>query len=567
MRETAENWTTETSPPRGKAAEAIKIFAPLTKALNIVWHNDSDLLRVREVIEMRSLWIGCVFLFWGAGMAQEDIAKQLQSSLKLPIGSVKLTFGFRFALERTDFLVTGNPFTVSPPPEVLRIEREKLEGQLSGDLVKDAPLYLHIAKLSSELGEKERAEREWQRAFEAFQALVKKEPKNWKWHIYMSEALSGLGKEKEADALLEETAKRFRKQWQVWMAVGINRWIRPMRNFVSKMESVAEDALQTLKGEGTTDLEIWGAKILGLIEPIRKGFRDALPCWERAHKLAPDEPVPLLALSLAYYSMSMLENNARQQEKWIEKAKKTAWEAAERKKLNPFCIAWAILLEGSPESRAFSDVSPELERRIEQAINRLEQLVKSENQPLLWALLGVIYLFNEKETKASECFKVAIALEPEQWVWHEWLFAANMARQRFQEALQIAEDYLSRNDFPRPRLMAAVAAEKLGDWEKVEEHIKAALQKDENDFYANLSMVVVELKKGEPKEAVQRAQHYWERISKLSPPDDDAKAAQKAIQGVMMAMAGHYEEAKSTLREVLEKHPIAKEALAILEKR
>jgi len=56
-----------------------------------------------------------------------------------------------------------------------------LEGQLSGDLVKDAPLYLHIAKLSSELGEKERAEREWQRAFEAFQALVKKEPKNWKW--------------------------------------------------------------------------------------------------------------------------------------------------------------------------------------------------------------------------------------------------------------------------------------------------------------------------------------------------------------------------------------------------
>jgi hypothetical protein len=32
-------------------------------------------------------------------------------------------------------------------------------------------------------------------------------------------------------------------------------------------------------------------------------------------------------------------------------------------------------------------------------------------------------------------------------------------------------------------------------------------------------------------------------------------------------MAGHYEEAKSTLREVLEKHPIAKEALAILEKR
>jgi len=131
--------------------------------------------------------------------------------------------------------------------------------------------------------------------------------------------------------------------------------------------------------------------------------------------------------------------------------------------------------------------------------------------------LGVIYLFNEKETKASECFKVAIALEPEQWVWHEWLFAANMARQRFQEALQIAEDYLSRNDFPRPRLMAAVAAEKLGDWEKVEEHIKAALQKDENDFYANLSMVVVELKKGESKEAVQRAQHYWERISKLSP--------------------------------------------------
>jgi len=119
---------------------------------------------------------------------------------------------------------------------------------------------------------KERAEREWQRAFEAFQALVKKEPKNWKWHIYMSEALSGLGKEKEADALLEETAKRFRKQWQVWMAVGINRWIRPMRNFVSKMESVAEDALQTLKGEGTTDLEIWGAKILGLIEAYQKRF-------------------------------------------------------------------------------------------------------------------------------------------------------------------------------------------------------------------------------------------------------------------------------------------------------
>lgn len=478
---------------------------------------------------MRSLWIGFVFLSWGVGMVQEDIAKQLQSALKLPLRSVTLAFGFGFNLERTDFLVTGNPFTVSTPPEVMRIEREKLEKQLSGNLVKDAPLYLRIAKLSSEIGEKERAEREWQRAFKAFQALVKKEPKNWKWHIYMSEALSGLGKEKEADALLEETAKRFNKQWQVWMAVGINKWIR-----------------------------------------LRRGFRDALPCWERAHKLAPDEPVPLLALSFAYYGMSIFENNAKQREKWIEKAKKTAWDAAERKKPNPFCIAWAILLEGSPQSRAFSDAPPELEQRIERAINRLEQLVKSENQPSLWALLGVIYLFNEQETKASECFKVAIALEPEQWVWHEWLFATKMDQQKFQEALQIVEDYLSRNDFPRPRLMAAAASEKLGDWEKVEAHLKAALQKDENDFYANLGMVVVELKKGEPMEAVQRAQHYWERVSKLSPPDDEAKAAQKAIQGVMMAMEGRYEEAKSTLREVLEKrreHPIAKEALMILEKR
>jgi hypothetical protein len=534
-----------------------------------VRHNEGGLLSIREVIEMRSLWVGFVFLFWGAGVAQEDIAKQLQSALKLPLRSVNLTFGFRFTLEGTDFLVTGNPFTVSSPPEVLRIEREKLENQLSGDLVKDAPLYLRIAKLSSELGEKERAKKEWQCAFEAFQVLVKKEPKNWKWHIYMSEALSGLGKEKEADALLEETAKRFRKQWQVWMAVGINRWNRPMRNFVSKMESVAEDALQTFKGEGTTDLELWGAKILGLIEPIRQGFWDALPCWERAHKLAPDEPVPLLALSLAYYGMSMLENNAERKENWIEKAKKTAWMSAERKKPNPFCIAWAIFLEGSPESRAFSEMSPELEQRIERAINRLEQLVKSENQPFLWALLGVVYLFNEQKTKAEECFNVAIALEREQWVWHEWLFATKMAQQKFQEALQIVEDYLSRNDFPRPRLMAALAAEELGDWEKVEAHIKAALQKDENDFYANLSMVVVELKKGEPKEAVQRAQYYWERVLKLSPPNDNAKAAQKAIHGVMMAMKGRYEEAKSTLREVLEKqrkHPIAEKALDILEK-
>ncbi len=196
---------------------------------------------------MQSLWIGFVFLFGSVGMVQEDVAKQLQSALKLPIRSVNLTFGFGFIIEGTDFLVTGNPFKVSTPLEVLRIEREKLESQLSGDLVKDAPLYFRIAKLSSELGEKDRAEREWQRAFEAIQVLVKKEPKNWKWHIYMSEALSGLGKEKEADALLEETAKRFRKQWQVWMAVGINRWNRPIRDFVSKMESVAEDALQTFK--------------------------------------------------------------------------------------------------------------------------------------------------------------------------------------------------------------------------------------------------------------------------------------------------------------------------------
>ncbi len=308
---------------------------------------------------------------------------------------------------------------------------------------------------------------------------------------------------------------------------------------------------------------------MGLIEPIRQGFRNALPCWERAHKLAPDEPLPLLMLSLAFYTMGLFEKNAGQKEKWVEKAKSTAWKAVERKKPNPFCIAWAIFLESSPESRAFSDVSPELERRIERAINRLEQLVKSENQPFLWALLGVVYLLNDRETKAEDCFKLAIALEPEQWVWHEWLFATRMAQQQFQEALQIVEGYLSRNDFPRPRLIAAAAAEKLGDWEKVEAHLKAALQKDENDFYANLSIVVVELKKGEPKEAVQRAQYYWERVLKLSPPDDDAKAAQKAIHGVMMAMAGHYEEAKSTLREVLEKqrgHPIAKEALAILEK-
>lgn len=511
---------------------------------------------------MRLFWLCCCVSFLGVVAAQEDTIKRLQSNLRLPIVGVKISFGFNF--EGMKFLTTGNPFAVEIPQELLRQKRDELERQISGDLAKDVPIYREIANLSARLGEDERVKKEWQRMYEILQVLLKKEPKNWKWHLYTVEALRELGKEKEANKLLKETTKRFPKQWQVWMFVGIEEWTRSFTPLVKFMEEETERLRQ---GELCVDVEVWKSKFGGLLTPLKQSFQKAIPYWQRAHKLAPNEPLPLLALSLAYYSLGVVSLDGKQCEKWQAKAKETIWKAVDKEKTDPFCIVWAIILEGPP-SPFEDDESPQLKQRIERAIKRLEQIVKSANQSFLWGLLGLVYAINNRETEAEDCFRKALDLEPNQWIWCEWLYAVRMEQRRYEDALQVVEDWLHRNDFPRARYLAALASEKLDDWEKVETHLKAALEKDEKDLYANLGMIVVELRKGEPQDAVKRAQKYWEKISDLSPSDDDAKLDKQAIYGILCAMSGHLDEARALLREVLQKkhyHPLAKVASSILD--
>lgn len=505
---------------------------------------------------MRLFWSCCCVLLWEVCVAQEDTVKHLQSSLRLPVVGVKMVFGFN--LDGMKFLMTGNPFTIEIPQELLRQKRDELERQISGDLEKDVPIYREIANLSEQLSENERAKKEWQRVYEALKNLLKKDPKNWKWHLYMVEALRGLEREKEAGELLKEATKRFPKQWQVWMFVGIDEWIRSITPLAKLM---GEEIQRVQRGELCINVESWESKVKDLISLFRQSFQKTIPHWQRANKLAPDEPLPLLALSIAY----SIAGVAFDDERWRMKVRETVWKAAEQEKTNPFCLAWAIMIEGSLSP--FDDESPKLKQRIERAVKRLEQFVKPTDQSFLWGILGLVYAITDRKAEAIGCFEKALELEPNQWVWCEWLYGMKMGQQQYEDALQVVENWIHRSDLPRARYLAALAAEKLGDWKKVEMHLKAAIEKNENDFYANLGMIVVELRKGEPQEAVQRAQRYWEKISKLSPPDEEAKLDKQAIYGILCVMSGRLDEARSLFHEVLQKkhyHSIAKEALAIL---
>lgn len=425
-------------------------------------------------------------------------------------------------------------------PRTLRWEREALEGRLKSK-PDDAPIYCRIAEISTELGEGEKARWAWEQAAKAYQALIAKEPKNWRWHLHLAEALNAAGKREEAKAVLKKATKQFADRWEVWLAIGV--W--------------------ELNRRGTPE------DLLELKQRYLQWLETTLPYLERAVRLAPGEPQPYFAIASAYFTAAFYAQQQPLKEKWLNKAKDSAWQAAKRGKKDPLYLAGAILMElvESPRKEKWKQTM--------QATQELRQLAESSNQPTAWGLLGILNLLfwetvpftEEMLTDAQSCFERAATLEPDRWEWREGLIGIMVGQERWQDALNIAEDWLRQHEAPRARFIAAKAAEKLSNWEKVEAHLKTALSEDENDFYLNLGMVVVELRKGEPTDAVQRALPYWKRVAKLSSPNEQARLDSMAIDAVMQALVGRRDGAIAAFQKVLGKepqHPVAEEALEVL---
>jgi tetratricopeptide (TPR) repeat protein len=455
---------------------------------------------------------------------------------------------------------------------------ETLTKQCKGDL-SDAERYLELSSLYDEIKSQELSDQAADKAVGLFRKRVDLQPNDTQLSVNFARALLAANKTNEAEVILRKAVRLEPKQWRPKVALGnflfdqskrvlaarlpegrsesreliFDPQYRPtaeqMRQFkqlITEAEGLLDEAVAVAPSEPRVYLERSAHKSLRsteeLLSKVMRGEN-----VERARLMRDDPPLECLPDMRRFTELD--RNNPRSVGLGV------SWECMVQMTANP---------QGASEKGFRLGALPERSQRfVRDNMARLEELShsahKSDAVDALQALAiiqgGLLREFDKSAANARR----ALALDSERESIWETRIGALVVLEDYGALLEACEGRVKKKDTTRNRVLFAKALFLNKQFAKAEQQANAALKIDPSDFYANLCMAALILKRAKDSSTVYEAEQYFGRAERqMAKLLDDRSSARQVLvdfylgRAIYLGLIDRVDDARKMARQVLE---------------
>ncbi len=460
----------------------------------------------------------------------------------------------------------------------------------------DAPRHFRLACLYAEVGDRNRAISELDRAIALYRQQDAAQSDNGKLLAGLGEALNAAGKTAEAERTLRQGIKVSPREWTCRVAFG-----RFLMRYSFGVLCGGEGKSDGLFAAPNSLANLLASKPSSArVEKARELAEESVEQFNEAVGLAPSEPEVYAGRALCLSGRAMLKAAIRIASgeesdparfgtaPFSKEALPDLQQVARLRPKDHRAIGTAALFEvfcvevehGVPQlgsligGAGWRNMPDATRQSVRAAVGRLEEVGQSgDNLQAAGALevLGAIQALVIQDLSGAEAnLRRAVTLDPSRDTAWELLIGITATNRRFPELQALAETRLKAMDTPRNRLILAKAFDNLDQSDRCMAEAEAARRRFPNDFGCALAVAAAILKSEvgmlllNPVEAlILRAEQL------LGPaPSREAMADLLLIRGLFYGLSDQPDLARASLNRLLvldKDNAEAKEALAALD--
>ncbi len=520
------------------------------------------------------------FLAVAAAARADDVENaRLQGTLQLPHVSLVINFNDVEGLTAADR---------GPDP---RKRLEEVRAALKDD-DSDAGRYLDLGDLYHDLGDDGASRKAYVRSAELYRRQAEAAPDKADLLLPLGKALRAAHEWEEGEKVLRDAVRRNPKDWEAWAELG------------SFLHRRAVDELFGGPDHWTKQLGLGELYQMALDEKFAREdaeradelLAEADRCFDRAVESAPDRPEAYttragflvwqkelrLSIDIAArgrtrpFDQTVPEESLADMRKAIELGLKDPHEIA---RAACFETVAGVARDGGrrqPQSLSVWAVLPEESREhVRRGLGLLGKLAEDDDPARKAEALRTLALLQcavvGDKAAGEKTIRRVLELDPTNAAAWELLLAIAAERESDRECMAICKERVKQCDGPRSRLLLAMGHVRLGDFAAAEEQYRAAVKMDPDDFFANLSLATILLKRAGDRESFTEAFAQLQRTVRMLTPGVPAKDKLHlaALVGVAKAINGQADEGRRILERVQfedPEHEIARDALEVLKK-
>lgn len=410
----------------------------------------------------------------------------------------------------------------------------------------------------------------------------------------LGDALSGLGRDAEAETTYRKATATAPKDWRCWVNLGN---FLPWNSFLSMFP----ENMRNQVGLGMQPSQV----VLGYrpspasLQKAQGALMEASQCFDKAIVIAPEEPDVYLQRA-GYMMISNWANCFFSYYGGEQKPDSLNWaspqfsvqtvanlrKAAELSPKNPdyaglaACFEWWGCAMRAKSANMTPEMLPETSRQsIDNGIARLENMSQSPNEHVAAAALeylGVLNFVLGNPQMAAPQLRRAVALDPMRpQSWDVLLAAVVMKNADFpDEAVAICNSRLKYNNSGRNHLLLAKAYTHKNEWKNAAAEAEIAAGLDTNNVIAPIMLVAIDLKQSENADFILKASDQLDRASALVGRMSSGTESWKrwreinldnAIYNALLGTPDAEKTARQCLDQVLKYYPNDQTAKAILD--
>ncbi len=463
--------------------------------------------------------------------AQEVDKTKLRQSLKLP--TIQMMQGIILSSTQGVQLVGQ---ARDAREEIARITRE-----LKGDAT-DAERYDDLCGFYGDLGDKDAAKKAAAKAVELFRARLKERPDDGRLLAKLAGSLADVGADDEAEATYQRAIQVGAGDWYCWKALGSRR----LNQFFRAINTL-EDPDRFV---GYAEMRQWLVEGKVSKQAAEKGvalLKEAAACYDKAVALAPNEyDVYHHRASLGWVLGELeaaLYAAAGQKAAPADHAgtvSKDLIRAAELRPDDPRVMGLAAICLITAKA---GKLSPGEQKLLEGYIARVSKLAESADPKLAAAALEIRGFFamvvgGDVKT-AEECYRKTLKLDPSREIVWDMLTAILALSGRPDESKQLCHERLAKKANAHNYYLLAKAHGEVKDYARVEEALVAGLKAEPDDFFCNLGLAAMLLRRDDDPKVKAAVKVYLDRAAAAA-KGTEAALKERELQIVRAAYEALY---------------------------
>jgi tetratricopeptide (TPR) repeat protein len=425
--------------------------------------------------------------------------------------------------------------------EIARITKE-----LKGDAT-DAERYDELCGYHGELGDKEAAKKAAAKAVELFRTRLKERPEDGRLLAKLAGSLADVGAADEAEAIYQRAIQVGAGDWYCWKALGSRR----LNQFFRAINTLED----TDRYVGYAEMRQWLQEGKVSKEAAQKGvalLKEAAACYDKAVELAPNKydvyhhraslGWVLGELEAALYAAAGQKAAAADHAATVSK---DLIRAAELQPDEPRLMGLAAI---SLITARAGKLSPADQKLLEGYIARVNKLAESADPKVAAAALEIRGFFamvigGDLKT-AEDCYRKTLKLDPSREIVWDMLTAILALSGRVDESRQLCHERLAKKANAHNYFLLAKAHGEVKDFAKVEEALLAGLKAEPDDFFCNLGLAAMLLRRDDDPKVKAAVKVYLDRAAAAAKGTEAAlkerevqivRAAYEALYGDPMA--------------------------------